>query len=75
MQLINVIYCIRFVTKSKKQNEKELTLPVEMEVSSAPGLYFPGDMLYFGYITPGESPITLPLFLLNSAPKHIHIQV
>lgn len=52
-----------------------LVVPVEVEVSSQPGLFCPQDGLHFGLRTPHDPPATLPLHLLNSAHKHIHIQV
>ena len=50
-------------------------VPVEVEVNSEPGLYCPHDSLHFGLLTPHDPPATLTLMLLNSAHKHIHIQV
>ena len=52
-----------------------LVVPVEVEVNSEPGLYCPHDALHFGLLTPHDPPATLTLMLLNSAHKHIHIQV
>ena len=52
-----------------------MVIPVEVEVTSSPGLFFPQDGLHFGVLTPNDPPVSLPLHLLNSAHKHIHIQV
>jgi hypothetical protein len=52
-----------------------LVVPVEVEVSSEPGLYCPHDGLHFPLLTPHHPPASLPLMLINSAHKHIHIQV
>lgn len=52
-----------------------LVVPVEVEVSGQPGLFCPHDGLHFGLRTPHDPPSSLPLHLLNSAHKHIHIQV
>ncbi|KAF2366200.1 Transmembrane protein 131-like [Trinorchestia longiramus] len=51
-----------------------LVVPVEVEVSSEPGLYCPHDGLHFPLLTPHHPPASLPLMLINSAHKHIHIQ-
>ncbi|ROT80285.1 hypothetical protein C7M84_000981 [Penaeus vannamei] len=63
---------VRIVTS--ETDSDYLVVPVEVEVSSQPGLFCPQDGLHFGLRTPHDPPATLPLHLLNSAHKHIHIQ-
>ncbi|KAK4301005.1 hypothetical protein Pmani_026827 [Petrolisthes manimaculis] len=63
---------VRIVTS--ETNSDYLVVPVEVEVSGQPGLFCPHDGLHFGLRTPHDPPTTLPLHLLNSAHKHIHIQ-
>ena len=64
---------IRIVPKTPHNDY--VVIPIEVEVSSEQGLFFPGASLHFGLLTPQDSPVTLPLHLLNSAPKQIFIQV
>lgn len=66
-------FCGRIVTS--ETNSDYLVVPVEVEVSGQPGLFCPHDGLHFGLRTPHDPPTTLQLHLLNSAHKHIHIQV
>ncbi|XP_066949004.1 transmembrane protein 131 isoform X11 [Macrobrachium rosenbergii] len=63
---------VRIVTS--EADSDYLVVPVEVEVSGQPGLFCPQDGLHFGLRTPNDPPTTLPLHLLNSAHKHIHIQ-
>ncbi|CAL4059236.1 unnamed protein product, partial [Meganyctiphanes norvegica] len=63
---------VRIVTSEVESDY--LVVPVEVEVSGTAGLYSPQDGLHFGLHTPQDSPTSLPLYLLNSAHKHIHIQ-
>ena len=63
---------IRIVTSGTEGDY--LVVPVEVEVSSEPGLYSPQDGLHFGLLTAHDEVTSLPLMLLNSAHKHIHIQ-
>ena len=71
LTLLSVVF--RIVTTGSESDY--LVVPVEVEVSSETGLYSPHDGLHFGLLTPHDPPATLPLMLLNSSPKHIHIQV
>ncbi|XP_071538431.1 transmembrane protein 131 isoform X3 [Panulirus ornatus] len=63
---------VRIVTS--ETDSDYLVVPVEVEVSGQPGLFCPHDGLHFGLRTPHDPPSSLPLHLLNSAHKHIHIQ-
>nr|CAB3258637.1 transmembrane protein 131 [Phallusia mammillata] len=50
-----------------------LILPVEVEVSSAPGIYSSLDLLDFGTLRTKDEPKTLNLFLLNSGKREVQI--
>ena len=58
----------------KTNSTDEVILPVEVEVSSAPGIYAPVDMLDFGVMRTHDEPKTLSLQVLNSGSKQIQIQ-
>ncbi|XP_038063228.1 transmembrane protein 131-like [Patiria miniata] len=61
---------------SKRLDEEEnelLMLPVEVEVSSAPGLYSSLEMLDFGTLRSLDAPKTHPVYLLNTSPKSVQI--
>src|SRR2546426_834628 len=49
-------------------------LPVEVEVSSMPGIYAPIDLLDFGVMRTNDEPKMLSLQILNSGTKQIQIQ-
>ncbi|KAK2170432.1 hypothetical protein LSH36_3g30072 [Paralvinella palmiformis] len=61
------------IRTNKEQDESILVLPVEVEVSSAPGIYSPLEMLDFGILRTQDEPKTLRLSLLNSGPKPVYI--
>ncbi|GIY37241.1 transmembrane protein 131 [Caerostris darwini] len=50
-----------------------ILLPVEVDVSSAPGIYSPTEILDFGMLRSHDPPKTLSLLLLNSGQKHVQI--
>ncbi|BFZ14499.1 hypothetical protein BsWGS_17535 [Bradybaena similaris] len=50
-----------------------LILPVEVEVSSDPGIYSPVELLDFGILRTLDEPKTIRLNLINTGPKAIHI--
>ncbi|XP_041456206.1 transmembrane protein 131-like isoform X2 [Lytechinus variegatus] len=50
-----------------------LMLPVEVEVSSVPGIYSSLEMMDFGTLRTQDEPKTIPLYLLNTGPKVVHI--
>ncbi|XP_022100300.1 transmembrane protein 131-like isoform X2 [Acanthaster planci] len=68
---------IRIKTNHSKRLDDEenelLMLPVEVEVSSAPGIYSSLEMLDFGTLRSLDSPKTLPLYLINTSPKSVQI--
>lgn len=52
-----------------------LMLPVEVEVSSSPGLYSPVDLLDFGVLrAKHDPPKLLPIQVINAALKSIYVQ-
>jgi len=63
---------IRIKTNSSDQHF--VILPVEVEVSSAPGIYSPIDLLDFGVMRTHDEPRTISIQILNSGSKHIQIQ-
>ncbi|GFS24444.1 transmembrane protein 131-like isoform X4, partial [Elysia marginata] len=50
-----------------------LILPMEIEVSSDPGIYSPVELIDFGILRTLDEPKTLRLNLINTGPKAIHI--
>ncbi|XP_054166549.1 transmembrane protein 131-like [Oppia nitens] len=60
--------------KTNSSAEQFVILPVEVEVSSAPGIYSPIDMLDFGVMRTQDEPRTVPIQLLNAGSKQIQIQ-
>ncbi|KAK3100282.1 hypothetical protein FSP39_017460 [Pinctada imbricata] len=63
---------IRIKTNQEQQNQL-LILPVEVEVSSAPGIYSPTELIDFGIIRTLDGPSTVQLSLLNTGNRPIHI--
>ncbi|XP_064610189.1 transmembrane protein 131-like isoform X2 [Liolophura sinensis] len=60
--------------KTNKERDSELLiLPVEVEVTAAPGIYSPLEMLDFGILRTLDEPKTVKLNLGNSGNKAIHI--
>lgn len=51
-----------------------LYLPLEVEVSSQPGIYCPQELIDFGILPSGSAPRTIKLLVLNSGNKPIPIQ-
>ncbi|XP_071786597.1 transmembrane protein 131-like [Asterias amurensis] len=63
-------------TRNRRVDQEEnelLMLPVEVEVSSAPGIYSSLEMLDFGTLRSLDAPKVLPLHLLNTSPKSVQI--
>ncbi|RWS07617.1 transmembrane protein 131-like isoform X2 [Dinothrombium tinctorium] len=65
---------IRIKTNASDDETKQLILPVEVEVSSAPGLYSPVDVLDFGVTRSTDESLKLSLQILNAGTKTITIQ-
>ncbi|KAL5012217.1 hypothetical protein ScPMuIL_010768 [Solemya velum] len=63
---------IRIKTNQETNNEM-LILPIEVEVSSAPGLYSPTEVIDFGILRTLDSPKTVQLSLVNTGGKTVHI--
>ncbi|KAG8197319.1 hypothetical protein JTE90_013446 [Oedothorax gibbosus] len=63
---------IRIRTNSSGQDY--LLLPVEVDVSSAPGIYSPSEIIDFGVLRSHDEPKVVTLSLLNSGQKHVHVQ-
>ncbi|KAG1714731.1 Transmembrane protein 131 [Nymphon striatum] len=61
--------------KTNSSGEPYLVIPVEVEVSSEPGIYSPVEILDFGVIRSDDKQIQLTLNLLNSGKKPIQITV
>lgn len=52
-----------------------LMVPVEVQVSSSPGIYCPQESLDFGLLVRTDKPKTLSLILINAQPNPVNIQV
>lgn len=52
-----------------------LILPMEVEVSSQPGIYSPQSSLDFGLLHSSSEPKSLPLYIINSSTKPVEITV
>ncbi|RWS31127.1 transmembrane protein 131-like isoform X4 [Leptotrombidium deliense] len=65
---------IRIKTNASDEETKELILPVEVEVSAAPGIYSPVDVLDFGVTRSIDESLELSLQILNAGTKTITIQ-
>ncbi|XP_059172508.1 transmembrane protein 131-like isoform X2 [Physella acuta] len=64
--------------KTNKENKGRdppelLILPLEIEVSSDPGIYSPVELLDFGILRTLDEPKNLRLNLINTGPKAVHI--
>ncbi|XP_046566823.1 transmembrane protein 131-like, partial [Haliotis rubra] len=63
---------IRIKTNQESESEM-LILPVEVEVSSEPGIYSPIEMIDFGILRTLDKPKVVKLNLINTGAKPIHI--
>ncbi len=50
-------------------------VPVEVQVSSSPGIYSPQESLDFGILVRSDKSKTLSLSLINAQPTPVNIQV
>ncbi|KAH9505685.1 hypothetical protein Btru_055497, partial [Bulinus truncatus] len=65
---------IRIKTNKEDRSPPELlVLPLEIEVSSDPGIYSPVELLDFGILRTLDEPKQLRLNLINTGPKAVHI--
>ena len=60
--------------KTNTTGAEFLYLPLEVEVTSAPGIYCPQEMIDFGLVPSTSDPRSVKLFVLNSGSKTISIQ-
>lgn len=60
--------------KTNSSEDQFVILPVEVEVSSAPGIYSPIDLIDFGVMRTHDEPRTIAIQILNSGTKQIQIQ-
>ena len=60
--------------KTNSSEDQFMILPVEVEVSSAPGIYSPIDLIDFGVMRSDDEPRTIAIQILNSGTKQIQIQ-
>ncbi|XP_061164811.1 transmembrane protein 131-like isoform X1 [Saccostrea echinata] len=61
------------IKTNQEQTNNLVILPVEVEVSSVPGLYSPAEMIDFGIMRTLDDPVTVNLNLVNTGFKPIHI--
>ncbi|XP_071949675.1 transmembrane protein 131-like [Antedon mediterranea] len=64
---------IRIRANHTVEDNDFLMLPVEVEVSAAPGIYSALEMLDFGTLRSLDEPRVIPLYLLNTSPKTVQI--
>ncbi|XP_032238964.2 transmembrane protein 131 isoform X2 [Nematostella vectensis] len=64
---------IRIKTSTPAPSNEFLILPVEVEVTTAPGLFSSVDMIDFGTLRTMDEPKTVGIYLLNSGPKQVHV--
>jgi len=60
--------------KTNTTGAEFLYLPLEVEVSSAPGIYCPQELIDFGLVPSDAGPRTAKVFLLNSGHKSVPVQ-
>ena len=63
-----------FRIKTNTTGAEFLYLPLEVEVSSQPGIYCPQELIDFGLVPSNSDPKSLKLFILNSGSKAIPVQ-
>ena len=75
-QVLDIInkFIIHFRIKTNTTGAEFLYLPLEVEVSSQPGIYCPQELIDFGLVPSNSEPKTLKLFILNSGTKAIPVQ-
>ncbi|XP_052077045.1 transmembrane protein 131-like isoform X3 [Mytilus californianus] len=61
------------IKTNQEQKSHLLILPVEVEVSSSPGIYSPSEMIDFGIMRTLDDPATVQLKLMNTGSKPMHI--
>ena len=64
-----------FRIKTNTTGAEFLYLPLEVEVSSQPGIYCPQELIDFGLLASNSEPRSLKLLVLNSGQKPIPVQV
>ncbi|ODN00128.1 Transmembrane protein [Orchesella cincta] len=65
---------IKIRVNSTASSSEYLLLPVEVQVSSEPGMYSPQDSLDFGLLVQSDKPKTLSLFIINAERRPVNIQ-
>ena len=65
----------RIRVNSTTASSEYLLVPVEVQVSSKPGIYSPQDSLDFGLMVRTDKPKTLSLSLINAQHSPINVQV
>lgn len=68
-------YFCRIKVNHTAASGEYLMVPVEVQVSSSPGIYSPQESLDFGLLVRSDKPKTLSLSLFNAHPTPINIQV
>ncbi|XP_041357021.1 transmembrane protein 131-like isoform X2 [Gigantopelta aegis] len=61
------------IKTDKEKNTETLILPVEIEVTSEPGIYSPIELIDFGILRTLDAPKTVKLNLINTGSSAIHI--
>jgi len=71
----NLIYFYRIRLNDSSLSSEYLLVPVEVQVSSAPGVYSPQDSLDFGLMVSSDKPKTISLLLINAQVTPVNVQV
>ncbi|CAH1777102.1 unnamed protein product [Owenia fusiformis] len=65
---------IRIKTNTRKKDlEETLVIPMELESSSAPGIYSPYHMIDFGIVRSLDESKTLSVYIINGTPKELNL--
>ena len=73
--MLSVFFACRIKVNSTTVSSEYLLVPVEVQVSSAPGIYSPQDSLDFGLLVKSDKPKTLSLSLINAQKSPVNVQV
>ena len=73
LQIIKSDISCYYRIKTNTTGAEFLYLPLEVEVSSQPGIYCPQEMLDFGLVPSDSGPKTMELLVLNSGTRPITV--
>ncbi|KAL4230243.1 hypothetical protein ACF0H5_010629 [Mactra antiquata] len=64
---------IRIKTNNNEDLQQMVVLPVEVEVTSSPGVYVATELIDFGIVRTFDDPKTVPINLINTGDTPVHI--